>query len=77
MQTLQESASSLEPRLSVRQLRSEDLATADRILRQAFDTFTGIQELFGTRDFVRGRWRARPDTAIAAELTARSSGRTS
>jgi GNAT superfamily N-acetyltransferase len=68
MQTLQESASSLESRLSVRQLRSEDLAAADRIVRQAFDTFTGIQELFGTRDFVHGRWRARPDTAIAAEL---------
>jgi GNAT superfamily N-acetyltransferase len=53
--------------VSVRQLRESDLEIADRILRDAFDRFTGVTNLFGSRDFVRSRWRTRSRTAIAVE----------
>lgn len=54
-------------KISIRQLREADLEPADRILRDAFDRFTGVSNLFGTRDYVRSRWRTRPTAAITAE----------
>lgn len=53
--------------IAVRSLRESDLPTADTILRSAFDTFTGVTELFGDKDYVRTRWLADPDAAVAAE----------
>lgn len=53
--------------LSVRQLADSDLGVADRVLREAFDSFTGARNLFGDRDYVRTRWRADPVHAIAAD----------
>jgi hypothetical protein len=38
------------PQVSVRSLREDDLTASDRILRQAFDRFTGIENLFGDKD---------------------------
>jgi len=54
--------------ITVRQLRESDLEVADSIFRTAFDTFTGVPNLFGTRDYVHTRWRTHPEAAIAAEL---------
>ena len=51
----------------VRGLRESDLSLADAILRSAFDTFTGVTSLFGDKDYVRTRWLADPDAALAAE----------
>jgi predicted N-acetyltransferase YhbS len=48
-------------------MREHDLPASDCILRQAFDRFTGIENLFGDKDYVRTRWRAAPELAIAAE----------
>ena len=53
--------------VSVRPLVESDLGVADRVLREAFDTFTGATNLFGDRDYVRTRWRADPGHAIAAD----------
>ena len=63
-----------QPRISVRQLREDELTEADRILREAFDTFTGIKNLFADKDYLRTRWRAAPDRAIAAEANGRLAG---
>ncbi|MBL0421872.1 GNAT family N-acetyltransferase [Ramlibacter sp. AW1] len=62
------------PRLTVRQLRENELTAADRILRGAFDRFTGITNLFADKDYLRTRWRAAPDRAIAAEANGRLAG---
>lgn len=62
------------PQVSVRSLREDDLAASDRILRQAFDRFTGVENLFGDKDYVRTRWRASPALAIAAESEQRLVG---
>lgn len=51
----------------VRPLRESDLPAADSVLRAAFDTFTGVNSLFGDKDYVRTRWLADPDAAFAAE----------
>lgn len=61
-------------RISIRQLRETDFDVADRILRDAFDRFTGVNDLFGSRDYVRSRWRARPRSAIAAEVAGALAG---
>lgn len=53
--------------VAVRPLAAADLAGADHVLREAFDTFTGAPNLFGDRDYVRTRWRADPAHAIAAD----------
>jgi GNAT superfamily N-acetyltransferase len=55
----------------VRPLGQEDLDQADRILRVAFGTFLGAPDpegFFGDADYVRTRWRADPDAALAAEF---------
>jgi len=56
--------------VSVRGLEERDLATADRIFRQAFGTFLGVPDPLtfgGDADVVASRWRADPATALAAE----------
>ncbi|HEU0113323.1 MAG TPA: hypothetical protein VFQ80_01530, partial [Thermomicrobiales bacterium] len=54
--------------VSIRPLAERDLDAADHILRQAFDTFVGVPDLFGDRDLVRTRYRADPSGAIGALL---------
>jgi GNAT superfamily N-acetyltransferase len=57
-----------DPGVAVRELLEVDLPAADRILRDAFNTFTGAPDLFGDRDYARTRWRADPAAALAAEI---------
>lgn len=54
--------------VSVRPLREADLDRADEILREAFGTFLGIPDLFGTADYVRTRFAADPHAAFAATV---------
>ena len=58
----------------VRQLRESDLPEADRVLRAAFDTFLGVPDLFGDKDYLRTRWLADPTAALAAEHDGRLVG---
>jgi GNAT superfamily N-acetyltransferase len=61
----------------VRPLVEEDLDEADRVFRVAFGTFFGAPDpegFFGDADYVRTRWRACPDAALAAELDGRLAG---
>jgi GNAT superfamily N-acetyltransferase len=47
-----------------------DLAEADRTFRVAFGTFMGApdpESFFGDADYIRTRWRAAPEAALAAE----------
>ena len=56
--------------IRIRPLEERDLAEADRILRLAFGTFLGLPDplkMFGDSDFVYTRFRAAPDSALAAE----------
>lgn len=56
--------------IRVRPLRADDLHEADRIFRLAFGTFLGLPDpstFAGDTDYVRGRWRAAPAGAFAAE----------
>jgi GNAT superfamily N-acetyltransferase len=50
----------------VRPLGEADLDRADEILREAFGTFLGVPDLFGTADRVRTRFAADPHAAFAA-----------
>ncbi|MGX1159409.1 ribosomal protein S18 acetylase RimI-like enzyme [Arthrobacter sp. SLBN-100] len=50
----------------VRPLGEADLDRADEILREAFGTFLGVPDLFGTADYVRTRFAADPHAAFAA-----------
>jgi predicted N-acetyltransferase YhbS len=57
--------------VTVRLLRQDELAEADRILRLAFGTFLGLADpmgFMGDGDYVRTRWAADPTAALAAEL---------
>ena len=57
--------------ISIRQLQQGDLAEADRIFRLAFGTFLGLPDptrFFGDADYVRTRWLADPEAALAAEV---------
>ena len=56
------------PAISVRPLRESELDIADRVCREAFNTFVGVPDLFGDLDYVHTRWRAAPNLAIAAEV---------
>src|SRR5690349_13213039 len=59
------------PQVSVRLLREEDLAAADRIVRLAFGTFLGMPDplsFMGDAGFVHSRWRTDPSAAFAAEV---------
>jgi predicted N-acetyltransferase YhbS len=62
------------PDVAVRPLQESDLPEADRILRAAFNTFLGVRDLFGDKDYVRTRWRADPRAALAAERDGRLIG---
>ena len=55
--------------IDIRQLERHDLEEADRIVRLAFGTFLGAPDpmaVFGDSDFAHTRYRAAPDSAIAA-----------
>lgn len=52
--------------VEVRPLGEADLDRADEILREAFGTFLGVPDLFGTADRVRTRFAADPHAAFAA-----------
>lgn len=54
--------------VSVRPLRETDLECADEICREAFGTFLGIPDPFGTADYVRARFAADPHAAFAATV---------
>ncbi len=56
--------------IKIRPLVERDLAEADRIIRLAFGTFLGLPDptkTFGDSDFAYTRFRAAPDSALAAE----------
>src|SRR6476619_730349 len=56
-------------KISVRQLRESELATADHITRVAFGTFMGLADpasFMGDTAYVRTRWKADPASAFAA-----------
>lgn len=61
----------------VRPMVEADLADADRIFRVAFGTFLGLprpEDFAGDADLVRGRWKADPAAALAAEVDGRLVG---
>src|SRR5712692_463821 len=60
--------------MTIRTLRESDLPAADHILRSAFNTFVGVPDLFGDTNYVRTRWLADPDAALAAEHDGRLVG---
>ena len=62
------------PDLTTRHLQESDLPEADQILRTAFNTFLGVPDLFGDKDYVGTRWRADPRAALAAERDGRLVG---
>jgi GNAT superfamily N-acetyltransferase len=60
-----------DKKISVRQLREHELATADQITRVAFGTFIGLAEpasFMGDARYVHTRWKADPTSAFAAEI---------
>src|SRR5215469_10473257 len=64
-------SSAVRPEVTIRPLREDDLAAADRIMRLAFGTFLGLPDplkFMGDADYVRTRWRANPSAALAAEM---------
>ena len=60
--------------ISVRPLRESELDIADRVCREAFNTFVGVPDLFGDLDYVHTRWGTAPDLAIAAEVNGALAG---
>jgi GNAT superfamily N-acetyltransferase len=63
--------------VSVRALRVEDLAAADRIFRLAFGTFLGLPDpvrFAGDADYAHTRWRAKHGAAFAAEADGELAG---
>lgn len=63
--------------VTVRPLREDDLAEADRIFRVAFGTFIGLPdpaEFGGDSDWIATRWRADLRAAFAADVDARLAG---
>ena len=63
--------------VTVRPLQEADLAEADRIMRLAFGTFLGLPDpggFMGDADYVRSRWAADPEAALAAEVGGRLAG---
>jgi GNAT superfamily N-acetyltransferase len=71
------SSAPIRPEITIRALREEDLAAADRIVRLAFGTFLGLPDplkFMGDADYVRTRWRANPSAALAAEMAGELAG---
>src|SRR5579863_8662244 len=65
------SSAPIRPEITIRTLREEDLAAADRIVRLAFGTFLGLPDplkFMGDADYVRTRWLADPSAVFGAEL---------
>ncbi len=63
--------------VTVRPLREDDLAEADRIFRVAFGTFIGLPdpaEFGGDSDWIATRRRADPSAAFAADVDGRLAG---
>ena len=63
--------------VTVRPLRADDLADADRIFRVAFGTFIGLPDpaqFAGDSDWIATRWRADPSAAFAADVDGRLAG---
>jgi GNAT superfamily N-acetyltransferase len=63
--------SKMDRKISVRQLRENELPTADQIMRIAFGTFMGLADpasFMGDAAYVRTRWKADPTSAFAAEI---------
>ena len=63
--------------LTIRPLTEGDIAEADRILRLAFGTFLGLadpMQMFGDASIAHTRYRAAPESALAAELDGRLVG---
>ena len=72
MNASSQSSAQERPQATIRLLREEDLAAADRILRLAFGTFLGLPDplqFMGDADYVRTRWLADPSAAFCAELS--------
>jgi len=64
-------------RIRTRPLEERDIAEADRIMRLAFGTFFGLPDpmtIFGDSDIAYTRFRAAPDSALAAEADSRLVG---
>jgi hypothetical protein len=56
--------------IRTRPIEQRDLAEADRIMRLAFGTFLGLPDpmtISGDSDYAYTRFRAAPDSALAAE----------
>ncbi len=63
--------------IRTRPLEQRDLDEADRIMRLAFGTFLGLpnpMKMFGDSDMARTRFRAAPDSALAAEADSKLVG---
>lgn len=61
----------------VRALREDELPETDRIFRLAFGTFLGLADplaFAGDSDWTRGRFRADPSAALAADVDGRLAG---
>jgi GNAT superfamily N-acetyltransferase len=54
--------------LSIGLLDEEELPAADRILRDAFNTFVGVPDVFGDRDYLTTRFHATSATVLAAHV---------
>jgi hypothetical protein len=64
-------------RIRTRPLEERDLGEPDRIMRLAFGTFFGLPDpmtMFGDSDIAYTRFRAAPDSALAAEADSRLVG---
>jgi GNAT superfamily N-acetyltransferase len=71
MQTSSKTPEKTDKKISVRQLRENELAAADHIMRVAFGTFVGLTDpasFMGDAGYVRTRWKADPTSAFAAEV---------
>ena len=71
------SSAPVRPEVTIRALREDELAEADRIVRLAFGTFLGMPDplqFMGDADYARTRWRANPPAALAAELNGALAG---
>src|SRR5579863_4322934 len=65
------SSAPIRPEITIRTLREEDLAAADRIVRLAFGTFLGLPDpmkFMGDASYVRTRWLADPGAVFGAEV---------
>lgn len=55
--------------MTIRQMKADDVPTADEVLRLAFGTFLGLSDprtFMGEGSYVRPRFRASPQTALVA-----------